>query len=305
MFGYLNIEKDKLEEGKRGLWQSFMCGMCISTKKQFGNLPRMFISNDVNFFNVLFHSATDSDVTVERHRCVSSPFVKRAILAPTELCDKMAVANVLLNYWNLYDDAVDGGSVNKKTALRALRPAYKKARVLMSDLDELIARRYDELRQMERSSVGSLDRVSHSFAQLTQDFADIVLDEQSNDYIRTLCYNLGKWIYLIDGLDDVEKDLKKGNYNPFVSCYGVTSARQLSDRYDELKFLMYAVLNRVAMSYNDLNLGKYACILTNVLFDGIRDKTKQILVRYKPDAKSDGQTRQKACNASNDRSEKK
>ena len=109
MFGYLNIEKEKLQKDKQGVWQTFMCGMCFSTKRQFGNLPRMYISNDVNFFSVLFHAVTGADVNVEQRRCFSSPLKKRPVLEQSELIDKMSVANVLLTYWNLYDDVVDGG----------------------------------------------------------------------------------------------------------------------------------------------------------------------------------------------------
>lgn len=282
MFGYLNVQKDKLEDGKRGLWQSFMCGMCLSTKRLLGNTPRMFISNDVNFFNVLFHSVKNVDVVVEHKRCVSSPIKKRSILAPTELCDKLSVANTILVYWNLYDDVVDGAGLTKKAALRTLRRAYAKARDLLPELDEMVSRRYAELRQIERSGTAGLDMVAHSFAQLTEDFSVIILGEGATEYVRTLCYNLGKWIYLVDALDDVAKDIKRGNYNPFVSCYGVSKDKELCSKYEELQYLMYAVLNRVAMSYNDLNLSKYSCILKNVLYDSIRDKTKKILERYKP-----------------------
>ena len=31
-----------------------------------------------------------------------------------------------------------------------------------------------------------------------------------------LGYFLGRWIYLIDAADDIEKDQKKNNFNPFV-----------------------------------------------------------------------------------------
>ena len=43
---------------------------------------------------------------------------------------------------------------------------------------------------------------------------------------------------------------------------------------------MFAVLNRVAMAYNDLELSKYTCILNNVLYDSIRDKTEEVLSGY-------------------------
>ena len=281
MFGYLNIEKDKLEDGQSGLWQTFMCGMCFSTKKLYGNFPRAFISNDVNFFNVLLHSATNADVTVERKRCFSHPIRKMSVLQQTDLTDKLSMANVLLTYWNVYDDTVDGGSVKKKTLLKSLRRYYVKAKKDLPQLDELLAKRYAELRTLETSNCDSIDRVCHAFAQLTQDVAVVMIGEQANDNVQTLSYNLGKWIYLIDALDDASKDIKSNNYNPFVAHYGIKSASELQAKYDELQFVMYAVLNRIAQCYNDLNLVKYTCILKHVLFDSIRDKTKEILSRYK------------------------
>ena len=281
MFGYLDIDKGKLEDGQHGLWQTFMCGLCFSTKKLYGNIPRMFISNDVNFFNVLFHSVVGCDVEIEHKRCFAHPIKKRTVIQETDLTQKLSVANVLLTYWNIYDDTVDGGSVKKKTALRAFCKSYLKAQKDFPELDEMLSRRYEELRELEQSNCDSIDRVAHSFAQLSQDFAVIVLGDKTNEYVQTLCYNVGKWIYLIDALDDVEKDVKRRNYNPFVSCYNVETAKDLSAKCDELQFEMFAVLNRIAQAYNDLNLTKYTCILDNVLFESIRNKTKEILKRYK------------------------
>ncbi len=276
MFGYLNITK-KAEDGQRGLWQTFMCGLCFSTKKLFGNIPRTFISNDVNFFNVLFHSVEQVDVQLEHSRCFSHPIKKRPILKMTDLTDKLAVANVLLSYWNIYDDVVDGGGANKRAALAFCKKAYLRAKKIWKQLDTTLRTRYEELRKLEKENCQSLDRVAHSFALLSQDFCRLTLGEKSCDYVETLCYNVGKWIYLVDALDDVEKDLKKRNYNPFVSCYGVNSVVELTAHKEDITFLMYAVLNRIAQSFNDLNLSKYVCLLKDVLFESIREKTVEVL----------------------------
>ena len=282
MFGYLNIDKTKLENGQQGLWQTFMCGLCMSTKKLFGNLPRMFVNNDINLFNVLFHSAQDVDVVIEHKRCFAHPVKKRTIIEPTDLTDKLAVGNVILTYLNVYDDVVDGGSIKKKTALRLYRKSYKKAQKAWPQLDQVLCQHYENLRRLEQDSSTSLDQVAHSFASLSQDFCKLVMGELASDFLQTLCYNLGKWVYLIDALDDVEKDIKKGNYNPFVAYYGVTSLQALAAYKDEITFLMFAVLNRIATCYNDLNLNKYHCILKNVLYDSIRGKTTEVLAKLQP-----------------------
>ena len=284
MFGYLDVDKQTLEDGQSGLWQTFMCGLCFSTKRLYGNFPRMFISNDVNFFNVLFHSILGEEIEIYESRCFSHPIKKRTILKQTELTDRLATANVLLTYWNVYDDTVDGGRIGKVTALKALTRAYNKAKKDFPQLDDMLSLRYGELRKMEQSANCGIDRIAHAFSQLAEDFATLILGDKATDHAKTLCYNLGKWIYLIDALDDAEKDLKKKQYNPFVAHYGVTSFAELATRYDELQFEAFAVLNRIAGAYNDLNLTKYNCILNNVIFKSIRNKTNDILRKYKRDA---------------------
>lgn len=276
MFGYLDIQKDTLNDGQRGLWQTFMCGLCFSTKKLVGNIPRMTITNDINCFNILFHSILDVDVNIEHKRCFSSPFKKRTVIEMTELTDKLSLANVLLTYWNIHDDVVDGDK-GKKLVEGIYKKYHKKAQSLVHELDDMIALRYNQLRELEQSNCNSIDIVSDSFAMLSQDFCKIILGESSNDYAETLCYNLGKWIYLIDALDDAKKDLKRGNYNPFVKCYNAQSLDDLVTHKEEIQFVMYTALNRIAQSFNDLNLTKYTCLLKNIFFESIRNKTKDVL----------------------------
>ena len=281
MFGYVDIDKGTLEKGQIGLWQTFMCGLCFSTKKLYGNFPRMFISNDVNLFNVLFHSVLGIDVELDKTRCFSHPIRKQTVTKTDVLSDKLSTANVLLTYWNVYDDTVDeGGSIGKQTALKALSRAYKKAKAHFLQLDEMLSERYQQLREMEKDACQSIDKVAHAFSQLAEDFATLVLGEQATEHVRTLSYNLGKWIYLIDALDDAAKDIKRKQYNPFVAHYGASKFDELKSQKAELQFEMFAVLNRVASAYNDLNLTKYTCLLDNVFYNSIRNKTNAILAKY-------------------------
>lgn len=283
MFGYLDIDKGKLEEGQCGLWQTFMCGLCMSTKAKYGNFPRAFITNDINFFNVLFHSVTQTDVEIENRTCFSHPFKKRSILKTTSLTDELASANVLLTYWNIYDDVLDENSLAKKAALKTIVKPYAEARAAFPQMDEMLAEMYADLQSLEKSGCESIDQVAHSFALLSQRFCEQVLKEKADEYVKTLCYNIGKWIYLIDALDDVEKDLKKRNYNVFARCYNLDKASGITKNIDEIHFLMYSVLNRIAQSFNDLNLTKYTCILKNIVFESMRNKTLQVLGKYKPE----------------------
>ena len=101
-------------------------------------------------------------------------------------------------------------------------------------------------------------------------------------YILDLCYNLGKWVYLIDALDDLDKDFKKGSYNPFIACMGgFRDGKQfVRDNIDDLEFIFYTTLNKIAENFNDLELTKYYCVLRNVLHISIRDKTAEVFGKY-------------------------
>lgn len=280
MFGYVNIDKDKLSDGERGLWQTFMCGLCFSSKKFFKNKARLVINNDINFFNVLFHSFNNVDVEIMKSRCFAHPVKKRTIVTPTSITDSLAVSNVLLMHYNLYDDVVDNGSLKKRLAYSAFKSEYKRAKILSPELDSVVSTYYEALRMLEKSGNAVLDSVCHPFSELTRQFAKITLGDSYNDTVGDLCYNVGKWIYLIDALDDIKQDLSKGEYNPFIDYYKGTDISFVADKMDEITYLMYAVLNKIAMCYNDLNLSKYICLLKNVIFDAMRSKTKEILDTY-------------------------
>lgn len=281
MFGYLDIDKTTLEQNQQGLWQSFMCAMCFSTKKLFGNVARTYVTNDLNFFNVLFGSVTNTQVQLVQTRCFSHPVKKQTVIAPNELSDKMSVANVLFAYWNLRDDISDGASVAKRIAFANVKRSYRKARNLWTELDEVIANRTKQLSELEKSQCNVLDRVADSFAMLSQEFCTVALQDKATDYAKVLCYNVGKWVYLIDALDDFSKDIKRHEYNVFATCYAVDNVSQLATHYDEIQFEMFAVLNRIAQSFNDLNLTEYTCVLRNILLQSIRNKTQQVLEKIK------------------------
>ena len=281
MFGYLDIDKTTLEQNQQGLWQSFMCSMCFSIKKLFGNLPRMYVTNDLNFFLVLFSSINKEVVQLVETRCFSHPVKKQTMIEPWQLSDKMAIANVLFAYWNLYDDVVDGTSVKKKLAFGVVKRSYNKARKLWKELDEVIANRTKQLSELEKSHCGNLDLVADSFATLSQEFCKLSLQDNATQFAQVLCYNIGKWVYLIDALDDVDKDVKGKQYNAFATCFNVESYTQLAEFYDDIQFEMFAVINRIAQSFNDLNLTEYGCVLRNILLQSIRNKTQQVLTKIK------------------------
>ena len=67
-------------------------------------------------------------------------------------------------------------------------------------------------------------------------------------------FNLGKWIYFIDALDDFEKDKKKGLYNPFVKANPDINTKKelLEKKGDEIKFVFSDVLSEIAFANKNI-----------------------------------------------------
>lgn len=282
MYGYINVDKSLLAENEFSLFHTFLCGLCVSTKKIFGNLPRLTLSYDVNFFSILFHSFCGIQVEFENARCVLSPIKKRSILKTTELTDLVSAGSLLMLYVKLIDDAIDSKSFAKSGIRVALKPFIKKADKLMPSFSTALQDKYSELRSLEKSFCSSIDIACDPFATTSALFAREVLKEKSNAKIESLCYNIGKWVYLIDALDDLKEDIKAKRYNPLISCFGdnsrpLESEAFITDNSKALEFVFFAALNAIARDFNDLNLTMYRCLLTNILFHSLRQQTEKLL----------------------------
>lgn len=274
MFGYLKPDKSKLQKGELGLYQTFLCGICMSTKKQFGNTKRILVNYDINFFNILLHSYLNLPFQFANQRCIASPVKKRSIMKTDELTEKLSAANIVLAYHKAVDDENDEGGYKAKLAKSVLKGAYKKAAALVPEIDEIILRQNKELSRLEKNGESNIDKLSHCFALLSKEMVQAIVPN-ADETLLSLVYNTGKWIYLTDALDDMKKDLKNRQFNAFLSAYG--NIGKVRENAVEVGFVLNATLNKAITDYNDLNLQYYGCLLNNLFYFSLREKTNALL----------------------------
>ena len=71
----------------------------------------------------------------------------------------------------------------------------------------------DRLARYEAEGSEDLDAVSGCFGELMAELFDYRQDHWSPE-LRSIGFNLGKYIYLLDAYDDLARDERKGAYNP-------------------------------------------------------------------------------------------
>ena len=283
MFGYINVYKDTLQDGQYGVWNTFLCGMCMSLKAEYGNKARLTAGWDINFYNMLFHSVKNLPAKVEMQKCASSPLKKRSIMQRDEITDKLATANMLLVYFNAIDDYTDGdGCLKHKVVMSALKTPFNKAIQKAPELFDKLKVDYQNLLDAESQGCSNIDQVCEYTANMSVNVAKFVLGKDFDvPYLRWLCYNVGKWVYIIDALDDLKKDFKTNKYNPLYAWLGKIEPQEfVKNNIDELEFLFYSTLNKVAESFNDMQLTAYTCVLKNIIYESMRKKTQEIFDKY-------------------------
>lgn len=281
MFGYVKTDFPNMYVKDTVLYKAAYCGLCKSIGRTCGLSGRFLLNYDLTFFSVLVHNLTDTDLNVEKQRCILHTVVKRPVAVPDALTDRIAALNVILARYKLNDNVIDTGKGRVKRSFFA--GAYKKAKKAEPLMDEIVKKRYDELLRLEKEKCDSPDMAADPFGQMMAELSDEILKTYADDDTRALFYSLGKWIYLIDAFDDFDKDVKKGAFNVFKNAY-----RDCSDK-EELKskhgrdvvIVFGAIISEIAELSRKLNYKFNHDLTDNVLLNGIREQTKKIMENKK------------------------
>ncbi len=281
MFGYIKTDLPNMYIKDTVLYQAMYCGLCKGIGKTCGQKARFVLNYDLTFLSVLLHNLQNLDVKVEKQRCIVHQIKKRPIAMVDELTERIARLNVILAYHKLNDDVIDSGKGRLKRNF--FKSAYKKAKKNEPELDNIVKIRYEELLKLEEAKCDSMDIVADPFGNMMQDIVGVILKNNLTEEIKELAYYLGKWIYLIDALDDFNKDKKKKNYNVFINLFPSVNDKEqlLCEQRQELTIVFASVLNRIAELASKLNFKFNHDLIDNVLYRGLAMQTKRIMENEK------------------------
>lgn len=108
------------------------------------------------------------------------------------------------------------------------------------------------------------------------------------DAFASIGYHMGKWIYLIDAIDDIEENVESGAYNPLLYRFSFDASQEdtslFRDRIEEdLKFNLYHYLAMIGNCMDALEIKKNKGIIENVIYFGLNRKTEEIIEQTDPE----------------------
>lgn len=266
------------------LYKSMYCGLCKSLGGCCGQRSRFALSYDMTFLSALLHNIKNVDVKIEQKHCVLHPIIRRPIAADDELTRTVACLNAALTYYKLTDDVEDE---NKGKAARAFfRKAFRRAEALHPQACEIVKGHMASLQKLEKENCASLDMAADPFGEMIADLMDYCLAEAATEHTRSLAYGIGKWVYLIDALDDYEKDIKKGNYNPFYAAFGEQKrAQMLQKNGEEVNFVFRSVFAENAEHLRQIRFYFNHDLTDNIILRGMPAATQRIMCGCKDKVK--------------------
>lgn len=276
MFGYVKTDMPYMFVKDTVLYKAMYCGLCKSIGKTCGTNARFLLNYDLTFLSAFLHNVCGKDVEIKKERCIIHHIVKRPVASRDELTERIACLNVILARYKLSDDVMDSGKGRLKRSFFA--GGYKKAKKREPVLDKIVKDRYAELLGYEKSGSDSPDMVADPFGNMMKEIVTELAGESATEEVKTLSYDLGKWIYLIDALDDFDKDKKRGEFNVFVNAYKDIESKEslVKEKGAELAVLFGTVLSEISELTDKIDYKFNGDLVKNVLKRGLLSETKRI-----------------------------
>ena len=261
MFGYVVMNKPEIKFKDFDMYRSFYCGLCRELKERYGLSGQITLTYDMTFVILLLSGLYEPPTKKGLTRCIVHP-VRRQPVRKNAITEYAADMNIFLTYYKCKDDWNDERSILGLAFGKLLERKEKKSEKLWSKKVQTIVSCLDELSELEKENATDIDRVSGCFGRI---MAEIFAYREDvwEPTLRRMGFYFGKFIYLLDAYDDVEEDVKKGNYNPFSKDYIIKGFD------DQVKNMLMMMMAETCREFEKLPIIKYTDILRNILYSGV------------------------------------
>jgi hypothetical protein len=186
-----------------------------------------------------------------------------------EISEYAADMNIVLTYYHFMDNWQDDKNVVGFAGMKALKRDFNKISKQYPRQCQVIKESLNGLKKCETNKEMNIDIVSGLFGEIMAELF-IYQEDMWEENLRKVGFFLGKFIYIIDAYEDIDKDLKKSSYNPLTSIYG-------TEFYEEnCKNMLTMMMADCANEFEKLPCLIDIDILRNVLYNGVWTKFEAI-----------------------------
>lgn len=286
MFGYIRPNVKELKVKEHELYKSTYCGLCHVMGKRYSCLYKASLSYDYVFMVLLRLLVSSEKTAFSKKRCPLHPTKKKILMDANGALEKTADVGVIMLYHNLLDKIQDRDGLKSilgyfllPEAKRLRKKALKKDGIY--SLDKSAQDKLSKLNFAEKESIASVDIPANLFGEFLGECLSNGLDGETKQKVYRIGKNIGKWIYIVDALDDIDSDEKKNSYNPFLLVFGsAAEVKKHTDMIENTLLNELASADEVLLSLENTDEGIFN-ILQNILRFGLPDIHDKIIEKHK------------------------
>ena len=277
MFGYVRADTPYLYIKDDNLYRAMYCGVCKGIGQVCGQAARMGLSYDVTFLSVILHNIAGVDVKIVKSHCLTHCIRTRQMAEVDELTRRLGALNTALVYYKYTDDIQDGDKGRGKRLW--FKRGFQKVKQTYPEIERIVRENLANQEKVEKAKTESLDRAADATANMLAEFSDYALGEKKTSATHNLFYAVGKWIYLIDALDDYDKDVKKGAYNPFALAFQATCKKELLEGKsgEDVRYAFHALFFDIRENLSQIHFHFNRDLSDNILLRGLPATTKRVM----------------------------
>ena len=260
MFGYVTASLRELTKEQQKRYGAVYCGICRRIREQSGQLAWLGLSYDMAFLALLLMILYEPEETGGKSPCLLHPLTRRQWIDGPYI-RYAADMNVALAYYNCLDDWHDDGKRSAKWMADRFEPHLPRIEADWPRQCQAIRRCLDKLSMLEAENCPNPDEPAGAFGELMGELFR-VREDMWADTLWQMGNALGRFVYLLDGELDYDKDKKQGKYNPFLARGDEKNAQAWED-------YLVLTMGRCTQSFERLPLVQDKPLLDNILYSGV------------------------------------
>ena len=279
MFGYVKTDKPEMKVKEYEAYRGLYCSLCKAMGRYFGVFSRLTLSYDITFLVLTRLSFSGTLPCFDSGRCAFNPAKKCSYCTNAEEELRYASAVAMIMFYHKVRDNISDGSAAKKLLMYLLLPwaslKYKKAKKMYGEVADIVGECMLKQAEAENRNSASADEAAHQSAEALGRITAYNMNDPEGNIYR-FGYGIGKWVYLTDAFDDIEKDMEDKSFNVFVNKYNLTA----DSLNDEIKQDITATINMASgffiNAYENIENKTLSPIMENIIYEGMHKSLDRI-----------------------------
>ncbi len=283
MFGYVKAYKPEMKVKDYELYKGVYCSICKQLGRSYGPLAQLSLSYDITFLALVRMAVSSECPEFKKSKCSYNPLKKCNCCQKgnKEIMYSVECAIIML-YGKVKDNIKDSGFF-KRLACYLILPfisaMHKKAAGRQPEVENIVRTAMEEQAKVEKSGSQLIDEAAHPTAAALSKIISAGYDGNEKIILDRMGYLIGRWIYIIDAVDDLFDDKKSGGYNPLISKlseYESKGDNGLADFKDYLTGVLNLTVDECIKSFELLKLQRFSDILNNILYLGLENTRNKV-----------------------------